>query len=157
MAKWTISKFFSLIVFLLMMAVLFFWMINQVTDLSLLFGFRTSHTAANDLASLITSVGGVPGIISTVYEIKPGENPQQEKFQYDIDILDKVVCVSSYLGNDQSRSTSDCASHPYDLKKEYFCQTVGGKITLKITKTIEEGEVNIGIESVEGRCEELGT
>lgn len=151
MAKFTISKFFSLVAFLLMMTVLFFWMVGQVTDLGLLFGFRTSHTVANDVASLITSIGGVPGEVSTKYNIERGNT--QQVFSYEIDIADRIVCVTSQLGNDVSRATSDCTSHPYDLDERMVCSTVDGNLELEITKEIREEGVSIKIENIgEGEC-----
>lgn len=151
MAKFTISKFFSLVAFLLMMTVLFFWMVGQITDLGLLFGFRTSHTVANDVASLITSIGGVPGKVSTSYNIEGGAD--QQVFSYEIDIADRIVCVTSQLGSDSSRATTDCASHPYDLDERQVCSTVNGNLDLEITKEIREEGVSIKIENIgEGEC-----
>jgi hypothetical protein len=138
------------------MTILFFWMINQATEIGLLFGFRTSHTVANDLASLITSIGGVPGDATTVFEIR-ATSDQERSFQYEIDISDKIVCVTSYL-NDVSESTSDCASHPYDLEDK-FCKSNAGGLNLIIRKVIDENtkEPSITIdETGVGECELIG-
>ena len=136
-AGWTISKFFSVVIFIALMVLFFFWIANQVTDLGLFFGFRTSHTVSADLAGAITSVGGVVGTPTVVYEIEPGVG-DSERFKYDIQVSNKLVCVTSYL-RDQFSSTTDCASHPYDIKEPVYFEG-RERICLKIEKEIGEVE-----------------
>lgn len=120
MAKWPISKVFSIVMFLAMMVVFFIWMIGQVSDLAFFFGFRTSHTVANDIASIITSLSGVPGDITYNYNLRSGGSGDSETgIKYDILIGDKIVCVSSYVGTDAS-STTDCAGHPYKITEQSY-------------------------------------
>ena len=144
MAKWTISKFFSIVIFLTLMIFFFFWITNQVSDLGLFFGFRTSHTVANDIANMITSIGGVPGETSSHYGIEPGSSSQP--FNYEIRISDKMVCATSYL-IEKSKSTTDCATHPYDVGGQILCKTdKEGYMSILIRKTIVSGDAKISIE-----------
>lgn len=159
MPQFTISKFFSFVIFLAMMILFFFWIAGQVSDFGLFFGFRTSHTVANDVANLITSVGGVPGKATVSYKISPqvvtpeGSSVLEEiedrfvgpVMEYDIDIGDRYVCVKSFLrtaGEDRDaatlRSTTDCASHPYSIETPTTFKTAIGSLDLKINKMIDE-------------------
>src|SRR5574337_522957 len=104
MAEYVVSKFFTIIVFLAMMIFFFFWISNQVSDLGLFFGFRTSHTVANDVANFITSVQAVPGETTITYSVSPDKSATQT-FDYIVEIKSKIVCVTSFYGGDQSRET----------------------------------------------------
>lgn len=134
MPKFTASKTFSIMAFLAMMVIFFIWIVQQVGDLGLVFGFRNSHTVANDIANIITSAGGIPGNVEIEYRISPGPNTQRS-FTYRVDIRDKSVCVTSWLQSEDS-STSDCASHPYDVDGE---QEAEGKcLDVTISKTVDD-------------------
>lgn len=137
MPKFTISKFFAIVMFLVLMVLFFFWISNQVSDLGLFFGFRTSHTVANDVANRITSLSGVPGAASASFDLSPGEGAQQV-FNYEITIASKLVCATSYLGRDKAKSTTDCATHPFELGKSFLCVTSQGKLNMDIQKVIDE-------------------
>ena len=153
MAKWSISKLFSIVVFIVMMLLFFFWMAGNVSDLGLVFGFRTSHTVANDIANAITSVSGVPGDASIIYEIKPGDSPN--RFKYDITVDDKIVCVRSYL-SDPSASTSDCASHPHELDKRLYFEKVECaqlEISKTVPKVVGGGKAKIDVVELSRRCQ----
>ncbi len=144
MPKFVISKFFSIIIFLAMMIFFFFWITNQITDLGLFFGFRTSHTVANDLANLITSLGSIPGEASANYPIAPATTAATP-FNYKILIADKIVCATSFL-TEEAKSTTDCASHTYDLEDK-LCETdAGGKLSINIKKKIVGEKTEIEIE-----------
>ncbi len=151
MAKFVISKFFAIVIFLVLMIFFFFWITNQVSDLGLFFGFRTSHTVANDIAGVITSVGGVPGTTSAIYPISPGDGGGQV-FNYEILIADKIVCATSFL-EDKAKSTTDCATHPFPLENSYSCKTSDGKLDITIEKRIDEEtrEPSLNI----GGCEKI--
>lgn len=141
MAKWSIAKFFSIVIFIVMMIFFFFWITNQVSDLGLFFGFRTSHTVANDLAGVITSVSGVPGETSVIYDICPG-TAARNPFNYEILVSDGIVCVTSFL-NDESKSTTDCAAHPAK-PDENILKSANGKLGIEVKKKISEGESDEG-------------
>lgn len=135
---WSIAKFFSIVIFIVMMIFFFFWMSNQIGDLSLFFGFRTSHTVANDIANVITSTGSVPGNdVRVTYTIFKGSTSQ---FKYEVDVSNKLVCVTSYTGADITsdvRATTDCATHIYDPDRDYSCKmSTGG--TLVFEKKIDK-------------------
>lgn len=122
----TISKLFSFVMLLIIMAMLFIWMAQQAVDLATFFGFRTSHTVANDIANFMTSASGVPGDLTLKYRIYPGsdsaecrldstgkkEECERNDVKYDIYFHPGIVCVTSYF-IDASRSSTDCASHPF--------------------------------------------
>lgn len=116
MAKWSISKFFSIVMFLVLMIFFFFWTINQLGDLSLFFGFRTSHTVANDIAALMSSMAGVPGKASATYYIgsptRETPSPDEKIFSYSVLFSSKFLCVTSIL--DVVKQTTDCVAHPFD-------------------------------------------
>lgn len=150
MAKWTISKFFSIVVFIALMIVFFIWIAGNVSDLGLLFGFRGSHTVANDIASMITSVGGVPGTIVATYDIQPSA-AAENRFKYDVDIRDRIVCVSSYLES-RAAATSDCAAHPYDVKEELSIEEKECT-SIRISKSQAGGEIS-ELEVEETGCRE---
>lgn len=142
MAEWTISKFFSLIIFVVMMMFFFFWMVSQVGDLGVIFGFRTSQTLVNDIASLMTSISGVPGEASTRYQIGAAQNAQ-DVFRYDVEVSNKIVCVKSYLG-DETRFTYDCAAHPFEMESKSISSGARGELCIDIRKTAG------GVMNVEG-------
>lgn len=150
MPKFVISKFFSIVIFLVMMVFFFFWITNQVSDLGLFFGFRTSHTVANDLAALITSLGGVPGNADKTYLIEPGSS-ETKQFKYRVIVSSKIVCVTSFL-EDELKSTTDCATHPFDLEYHDITPASSGKLCIKITKTGNADDLKSGEEpmKVEG-------
>jgi len=156
MAEWSISKVFSFVIFLAMMIFFFFWLVTQVSDLGILFGFRTSHTVSNDIANLITSVSGVPGDVETTYSIAPGSNAQRP-FEYEVDISSKIVCVTSKLEG-SSTATRDCATHAFDFDAPGHFGTNMGSLTLRIKKSIDAAtktscmEIEGGLEMVRG-CE----
>lgn len=134
MPHFTTSKIFSFVMFLLMMVLFFIWIVGQVSDLGLFFGFRTSHTVANDLANIVTSLSAVPGDISYKYNIgKSGDSDieSREEIKYDIKFSDKLVCVSSYLG-EAVRATTDCAGYPYPISEKEFKEV--SSICLKFDK-----------------------
>jgi hypothetical protein len=122
----TISKLFSFVMLLVIMVMLFIWMAQQMADLATFFGFRTSHTVANDIANFMTSASGVPGDATLSYKIYPGsrstegdgeskdlkEGTERNEVKYDIYFHPGIVCVTSYFIDD-SRSSTDCASHPF--------------------------------------------
>jgi hypothetical protein len=139
MGKWTIHKFISLVAFLAMTVIFFIWSSQQVSDLTLLFGLRTSHTVANDIAGIITSLGAVPGDVTARYSLYPGtsgekpvegETLERNAVKYDIRIFSKSVCVTSVLG-DIGRASTDCASHPFEISEERF---EGSSICLEFSK-----------------------
>lgn len=118
MANWTFSRVFSMIMFFAMMAFFFIWIIGQINDLTFYFGFRTSHTIANDMANAMTSLAAVPGDAKYTYRFgSAGDLQAGGGTVYDILIADKIVCVTSYLQGGSAESTTDCAAQPYDVKE----------------------------------------
>ncbi len=113
---WTISKIFSIVVLIIMIIIYFTWALNQVDELSILFGLRTSHTVANDIGSLISSISGIPGNVNLQYNLAGGKSTSNN-FKYDVTISNKIVCVGSYLRSRNSLTT-DCFSHPYNVQTE---------------------------------------
>ena len=90
----------------------------------------------------MTSLGAVPGDASVNYNLEqsPASN---SPLKYDIEVYDKLVCVTSYL-REVGKSTRDCAAHPYvlDSAKEFkgeinICLSFDKKI-VKDEKTGEE-------------------
>lgn len=158
MAGWTIHKFVSIVIFVVLMAAFFFWIISQVSDLGLFFGLRTSHTVVNDIASLMTTVGGIPGEPSVKFEAGPAKEGTQSSqtlqgaaqqpvqalqeagqrhFQYRVYLASRVICVISFI-EDAAKSTTDCASHPYDFDEPQLFKTdPSGNLCIDITKTAE--------------------
>lgn len=139
MGKWTIHKMISLVAFIAMTVIFFIWSSQQVSDLTLFFGLRTSHTVANDIAGVITSIGAVPGDVTARYGVYPGtsedrpvggETSENNRLTYQIDIYSKSVCVTSYLG-DAGKASADCATHPFEIATERF---EGSDVCLEFTK-----------------------
>jgi len=149
--KWSIHKFISLVAFLAMTVIFFIWSSQQVSDLALFFGLRTSHTVANDIAGLITSLGAVPGDATARYSVYPGtsrgpENPteganrERNFVEYEITIYSKSVCVTSTL-RDAGKASTDCATHPFDTEtKSFKGSVISLEFSKKDVKPIEEGK-----------------
>lgn len=159
----TISKLFSFVMLLIIMVMLFIWMAQQMADLATFFGFRTSHTVANDLANFMTSASGVPGDATLHYRIYPGsrsseddgtsdtpkETTERNEVKYDIYFHSGIVCVTSYFIDD-SRSSTDCASHPFRDIEAPTGLTERACFTFTFEKRTEEFPV-AGSESKEKR------
>ena len=160
----TISKLFSFVMLLVIMAMLFIWMAQQMVDLATFFGFRNSHTVANDLANFMTSASGVPGNLVLSYKISPGsesakcklepQRPEEEcernNVKYDIYFNPGIVCVTSYF-IDASRSSTDCASHPFrDIVVDTGQTTGKDTFCFRFEKKMEEFSIE-GSEAKEKR------
>lgn len=155
MGKFTIHKAASLAMLVIIMFVFFIWLAQQAADLALFFGFRSSNTIANDIASLITSVSAVPGEATLSYNVgggtdtissecdedpeKCGPNERSESggaIKYDVEISGRTVCVTSNFDS-QGRATTDCASFPYDVTDGVEIEGVT-EFCLSVSKTFGE-------------------
>lgn len=137
LAKFTISKVFSIVMFITMMIFFFIWLVSQISDLGTVFGFRTSHTVANDVANIMTSLGASSGEVIHKYSIEPSKSTTSP-FNYEMVFGSNIVCVTSFRG-DKTGSTTDCVTHPYcfdDVKK---FESKDGIMELTFKKEIAEG------------------
>lgn len=154
MPKFTISQVFSIVMFITMMVFFFIWLVSQISDLGTVFGFRSSHTVANDIANVMTSMSASSGDVKHTVNIKPGATTTAP-FDYDIKVGPNIVCVTSFRG-DRAASTTDCATHPYCMDGVRTFTSSNGKIDITFEKQIADDEkyscmtVSAGLNSASG-------
>ena len=143
--------------FITMMVFFFIWLVSQISDLGTVFGFRTSHTVANDVANLMTSLSATPSDVTHVYSVKPGATTTAP-FNYEMTFSSGIVCVTSFRET-KAASTTDCVSHPYCFDRTERFESERGAMELTFVKKIADGEkyscmtVSAGLKSVSG-CNE---
>lgn len=149
MAKFTINKVVCTVFFIILTFLFFMWLVQQMIDLGLFFGFRLSYVVANDIAGLIKATGGTPGTTVVKYERK---DTGEEMPSYTIEIKSKMVCVSSAWGS-QKTIIVDCVSHPFNVKKPLTIKKEEAvkEFSLKITKeySVTNNAVVLDVEKIE--------
>jgi len=114
MAKFTLQRFVSMIVFFILTFLFFYWLIVQGRDLAYFFAFSTSEAVSSDIVGLGNTLGGIPGKVDLSYVWQSVGFTGTVNAVYSLKFLTKILCVSQF--SQQYRAfTTDCGSFFYPV------------------------------------------
>ena len=114
MAESTTRRFITIIVFVILTLLFFYWLISQAQDLAYFFAYSTSDIVVSDVVGIGNTLGGVPGNASINYLWQSVGFSGQTNALYNFAFQKKILCVAQ-LSSQFAVYTTDCASFFYPV------------------------------------------